>query len=386
MIEISKIKLGDIGKISMCKRILKNQTTTNGEIPFFKISTFGGKADCFISRKLYEEYKVKYSFPKKGSILISAAGTIGKTVIYNGEDAFFQDSNIVWVENDESIVLNDFLYYYYQLKPWKKTTGSTIERLYNDNLRDCDIIFPTNINDQKRIINVLKSIDDKIDNNKKTNWELEKIVKTMYDYWFLQFEFPNKDGKPYKSFGGKMVWNEELKKEIPNEWKNGKMSELIEIGNGKDHKNLNNGNIPVYGSGGVIRKVDEGIYTGESVLIPRKGTLNNVMYVDQEFWTVDTMFFSKIKREGTAIYTYYSIKLYDLEKLNTGTGVPSMTSAIINNLKVIIPNSDILKKFNNIVKPLYNKIYKNERQNEELIEIRDFLLPLLMNGQVGIKR
>ena len=156
MSKISKMKLGDIGKISMCKRILKSQTSPIGEVPFYKISTFGGKADCFITRKLFEEYKNKYSFPKKGEILISVAGTLGKTVVYNGEEAFFQDSNIVWVENDEKFVLNDFLYYYYQLKPWKKTTGSTIERLYNDNLRDINVVFPTEISEQKKIINVLK--------------------------------------------------------------------------------------------------------------------------------------------------------------------------------------------------------------------------------------
>lgn len=385
MSELSKIKLGDIGKISMCKRVLKNQTSSNGEIPFYKISTFGGKADCFISRDLYEEYKKKYSFPKKGEILISAAGTLGRTVIYNGEEAFFQDSNIVWVDNDESKVTNSFLYYYYQLQPWKKTTGSTIERLYNDNLRDIDIIFPTDIKEQERITNVLKNIDNKIENNNKINLELEKITKTLFDYWFLQYEFPNEEGKPYKSNGGRMIYNEELKKQIPEIWKNGKISDFIEIGNGKDHKGLSNGNIPVYGSGGVIRKVNESLYSGESVLIPRKGTLNNIMYVDENFWTVDTMFFSKMKRENVAIYTYYFVKLYDFEKLNTGTGVPSMTSAIISNLNLIIPDDDILEKFNKIVKPLYIEMNKNKKQNEELTKLRDELLPLLMNGQVGFK-
>lgn len=101
MSKISTSKLGDIGKISMCKRILKEQTSKKGDIPFYKISTFGGEADCFISKEIFEEYKEKYSYPRKGDILISAAGTIGRTVIYNGEDAFFQDSNIVWLDNDD---------------------------------------------------------------------------------------------------------------------------------------------------------------------------------------------------------------------------------------------------------------------------------------------
>lgn len=172
-------------------------------------------------------------------------------------------------------------------------------------------------------IDVIYDIDKKIENNNRINKELESMAKTIYDYWFLQFEFPNEDGKPYKSSGGKMVWNKELKREIPEGWEAGIFSDLIEIGNGKDHKDLKDGNIPVYGSGGVMRTVNTSIYNGESVLIPRKGTLNNIIYVNGAFWTVDTMFYSKMKIAHSAIFMYYSTKLYDFEKLNTGTGVPS---------------------------------------------------------------
>lgn len=182
-----------------------------------------------------------------------------------------------------------------------------------------------------------------------------------------------------------MVWNEELKREIPEEWKLGIFSDLVEIGNGKDHQELKDGNIPVYGSGGVMRTVDTSIYNGESVLIPRKGTLNNVIYINRDFWTVDTMFYTKMKTVHSAIFVYYSIKLYDFEKLNTGTGVPSMTSSIIYNLKVVIPSNDILKCFDDYVQTFYRQIEKNSIENQELVSLRDFLLPLLINGQVGFK-
>ena len=160
---------------------------------------------------------------------------------------------------------------------------------------------------------------------------------------------------------------------------------MMEIGNGKDHKELNDGNIPVYGSGGVMRKVDASIYDGESVLIPRKGTLNNIIYVNGAFWTVDTMFYTKMKKAHSAIFVYYSAKLYDFEKLNTGTGVPSMTSTIIYNLKVVMPPEEILERFDNYVQAFYLQIQKNKIENEELSSLRNFLLPLLMNGQVGFK-
>lgn len=116
-------KLGDIGSVKMCKRILKSQTNSSNGVPFYKIGTFGKKADSFISQKLFEEYKNKYSYPKKGDILISCSGTIGKTVIFDGKPAYFQDSNIVWLDNDERFVLNKYLYYCYQLQPWQIATG-----------------------------------------------------------------------------------------------------------------------------------------------------------------------------------------------------------------------------------------------------------------------
>jgi type I restriction enzyme S subunit len=135
-------QLGDVGKVSMCKRVMKHETSSNDEIPFFKISTFGGDANTYISRDLFELYREKYSYPKRGDILISAAGTIGKIVIFDGESSYFQDSNIVWIDNDESKIPNCFLFYYYQTEPWVATGGSTIKRLYNDNIRSLKTIFP----------------------------------------------------------------------------------------------------------------------------------------------------------------------------------------------------------------------------------------------------
>lgn len=150
--------LGDVGKVSMCKRILKSETSKENGIPFYKIGTFGKEADAYISREKFEEYKAKYSYPKKGDILISAAGTIGRTVIYDGEDVYYQDSNIVWLENDESLVLNKYLYYYYQLQPWYVSTGGTIKRLYNDNIRKTKIPVPP-LAEQERIVAILDRFD-----------------------------------------------------------------------------------------------------------------------------------------------------------------------------------------------------------------------------------
>ncbi|RVY66444.1 restriction endonuclease subunit S, partial [Helicobacter pylori] len=152
-----KVRLGDIGKPCMCKRVMKHQTTPYGEIPFYKIGTFGNTADAFISKKLFLEYKTKYSFPKKGDILISASGTIGRAVIYDGKPAYFQDSNIVWIDNDETLVKNDFLFYAYSNIKWN-TEHTTILRLYNDNFRNTLIPLPP-LNEQIAIANILSDVD-----------------------------------------------------------------------------------------------------------------------------------------------------------------------------------------------------------------------------------
>ncbi|WQZ13360.1 restriction endonuclease subunit S [Helicobacter pylori] len=152
-----RVRLGDIGKPCMCKRVMKHQTTRYGEIPFYKIGTFGNTADAFISKKLFLEYKTKYSFPKKGDILISASGTIGRAVIYDGKPAYFQDSNIVWIDNDETLVKNDFLFYAYSNIKWN-TEHTTILRLYNDNFKNTLIPLPP-LNEQIAIANILSDVD-----------------------------------------------------------------------------------------------------------------------------------------------------------------------------------------------------------------------------------
>jgi len=150
--------LGEVGRVSMCKRIMKAETTPDGDVPFFKIGTFGREPDAYILQEKYDEYRKDYAFPKKGDILISAAGTIGRTVIYDGEPAYYQDSNIVWIDNDESQVLNKYLYYCYSMKPWAVSSGGTIARLYNDNINKARIPVPT-IAEQERIVASLDRFD-----------------------------------------------------------------------------------------------------------------------------------------------------------------------------------------------------------------------------------
>ena len=150
-------KLGELGSVAMCRRIFKEQTSDEGDVPFYKIGTFGGEADAFISRELFEEYKQKYPYPEKGAILISASGSIGRTVVLTGENEYFQDSNIVWLKHD-SRLLDDFLKYVYEGIKWAGIEGSTIQRLYNDNILKTEINLP-NIQEQAAIGTYFKELD-----------------------------------------------------------------------------------------------------------------------------------------------------------------------------------------------------------------------------------
>ncbi|WP_181224698.1 restriction endonuclease subunit S [Helicobacter pylori] len=172
-----RVRLGDIGKPCMCKRVMKHQTTRYGEIPFYKIGTFGNTADAFISKKLFLEYQTKYSFPKKGDILISASGTIGRAVIYDGKPAYFQDSNIVWIDNDETLVKNDFLFYAYSNVKWN-TEHTTILRLYNDNFKNTLIPLPP-LNEQIAIADILSALDRYLYNLDALILKKESVKKAL---------------------------------------------------------------------------------------------------------------------------------------------------------------------------------------------------------------
>ena len=167
-------------------------------------------------------------------------------------------------------------------------------------------------------------------------------------------------------------------------WKEGKLSDLVAVKYGKDHKKLDDGCYPVYGSGGIMRYVEKPLYTGESVLIPRKGTLNNVMYVNEAFWSVDTMFYTEMLRPNIAKFVYHFVKSKDLVSLNAGSAVPSMTTNILNAMQLYIPDEKTLAKFENIVSPMYSAMQENTKESKILANTRDTLLPKLMSGELDV--
>lgn len=199
-----EFKLGDIGPVSMCKRIFKDETESVGDIPFYKIGTFGKEADAFITRTKFEEFKRNHSFPQVGDILISAAGTIGRTVIYNGEDAYFQDSNIVWIANDQSKVANSFLAICYENIKWT-TENTTIARLYNANLKSKNIAVPS-LPEQKKIAAFLGVVDDKITALRARRDALTRYKRGLMQAIFSQdLRFTRPDGSAFPDWEEKRL-------------------------------------------------------------------------------------------------------------------------------------------------------------------------------------
>ena len=329
----------------------------------------------------------KRSKVEQYDILFSMIGTVGSLYFETSDTIDYAIKNIgVFSCGDKEKA--EWLYYYlqssYAQQYIKRYLNGAVQKfLPLKGLRE----FPVPQFNKKlhNRIKILLNIDKKIQINNQINQELEAMAKTLYYYWFVQFDFPDQNGKPYKSSGGKMFYHPELKREIPEGWRVEKLSHFLTIKNGKDHKHLQDGKFAVYGSGGIIRMVTDYLYSGESILFPRKGTLNNVMYVNEKFWTVDTMFYSEVNKNNSALYVFYSVKDIDFNKLNTGTGVPSMTSSILYDLNIIVPEENILEKFNMIVKQNYETIKLNSIQNQELTQLRDWLLPMLINGQVKVE-
>ena len=176
-------KLGEVGSVSMCRRIFKEQTSESGDIPFYKIGTFGGQADAYISSELFAEYRSKYPYPKEGDILISASGSIGRTVEFTGKNEYFQDSNIVWLSHDDRLD-NSFLKCFYSVVKWAGIEGSTIKRLYNDNILNTVISMPS-VDEQRRIGTFFKELDNLITLHQRELEKLKNLKKACLEKMFV---------------------------------------------------------------------------------------------------------------------------------------------------------------------------------------------------------
>lgn len=356
-------RLGEIGSPLMCKRVLKEQTKTEGDIPFYKIGTFGQRPDAFIDRKLYEELRAAFSYPRKGDLLISAAGTIGRVVRFDGKDAYFQDSNIIWLNHDESVVLNDYLYWCYKTAKWAPENGGTVSRLYNAIFNAQPILLPP-LAEQRRIAEVLGKTDEYIEALKKLI-EKRKNVKrgAMQELLTGKRRLPGFEG----------------------EWVEKRLGEVVKIGNGKDYKHLGSGDIPVYGTGGLMTRVNDFLHDGPTVCFGRKGTIDEPQYHEGKIWTVDTLFYTYDFTDVDAKWLFYRSQLIDWMSYNAASGVPSLTANTIESIKVLMPIFPKQKAIAKVLSEMDEGIEALEKKLKKVEAIKEGMMQDLLTGKVRLK-
>lgn len=257
--------------------------------------------------------------------------------------------------------------------------------LNEDVLRRLPLWLPE-LEDQQQIAAVLSTLDAKIDLNNRINAELEALAKTIYDYWFVQFDFPDAKGRPYKTSGGKMVWNETLKREIPAGWEAGALSSALHLVYGKPLKDCDRSGTgyPVMGSNGVVGYHDEYLVEGPGIVVGRKGTAGAITFSHENFFPIDTSFYVKPKANYGILFLHQLLLTLPLARLNSDSAVPGLNRESAHRLPVILPPVGITGVFDAIADGFARKGRLAVNENRELTHLRDWLLPLLMNGQVRV--
>lgn len=366
------ISLGQIGDVKMCKRIFKSQTKESGEIPFYKIGTFGQTPDAFIPRSIFEEYKAKYSYPTLGVILLSAAGTIGRRVKYKGEDAYYQDSNIIWLNHIEDKILNDYLYYAYARVKWTTEKGAAISRLYNKLFLSAKIPQPP-IEEQKRIAEVLSHFEEHID-NLAALLEKRRQVKaaTMHALLSGATRLP----------GFTAPWEKRTIEQISNRYDNLRVpvAENLRV----------KGSTPYYGANGIQGYVQGYTHDGEYVLIAEDGAndLSNypTQYIMGKIWVNNHAHVLQGKfGQCSTCFLSYALKTPNYKEIVVGGGRAKLNAKNLMEIELFIPTK--LEEQSAIASVLSNMdrgIEALEEQIEKYRQMKEGALEELLTGKVRL--
>ncbi|WP_231222100.1 restriction endonuclease subunit S [Helicobacter pylori] len=359
-----RVRLGDIGKPCMCKRVMKHQTTRYGEIPFYKIGTFGNTADAFISKKLFLEYKTKYSFPKKGDILISASGTIGRAVIYDGKPAYFQDSNIVWIDNDETLVKNDFLFYAYSNVKWN-TEHTTILRLYNDNFRNTLIPLPP-LNEQSAIANILSDLDRYLYALDALILKKEGVKKA------LSFELLSQR-KRLKGFN--QAWQRVRLGDIANYLTSNLSAEQI----------AQQGKIKVYDVNNFIGYTDTTFISDKPYIsIVKDGSVGRVRILPPKTNILSTMGALIANHRTTTEFLFYLLSNFDFKNFTSGSIIPHIYFKDYKEKTIFLPPLNEQSAIANILSGLDNEIASLKNKKRQFENIKKALNHDLMSAKIRV--
>ena len=379
MSEWTKVKLGEI-----CERVTSGGTPKANvssyynppTIPWLKTKEVNycriTETENYISEEGLKNSSAKLISPNSVIIAMYGQGdTAGRIAINKIPLATNQACCNLTIDKSKA----DYEFIYYQLctlydKLVSLKAGAAQPNLNARIIKNLEIIMPS-LPIQHRIASILSRYDSLIENYQKQIKLLGEAAQRLYKEWFVDLHFPGHE-------------NTNIVDGVPEGWEKKSITDVLEIKYGKDHKLLKEGTIPVYGTGGIMRYVEKSLFTGESVLIPRKGSLNNIMLVGGTFWTIDTMFYSIPKENNVAKIVYFYLKGVDMYSFNIGAAVPSMTVNILSGMKLLVPNEDVKNKFETIASKYFIRMHSLQSQLRLLTEARDRLLPKLMSGEIEI--
>ena len=356
-----------------------------------------GKIDCtnlsFVSEEDYKE-RVKRAIPEESDIIISREAPMGVVGIVPKEFQCCLGQRLVLLKIDKSKCIPKYLLYtlmseYVQVQIRRiNQTGSIVSNLNISSLKKLKIPLH-NFEEQRKIANILSAIDDKIQINNQINQELEAMAKTLYDYWFVQFDFPDQNGKPYKSSGGKLVYNQDLKREIPEGWGNSILGEFADLYQPKtisDKDMIEDGEYLVYGANGILGRYSEYNHEDSMVTISCRGNCGIINITRPYSWITGNSMVVKPKDDIYNIdYISNLLLSLSISSVITGSVQKQLTRTSLVPLKIIIPNKETIEKYRSITKANFEKRKSIQIEVEQLTQLRDWLLPMLMNGQVKVK-
>ena len=330
----------------MCKRILASQTNTEGGVPFYKIGTIGSAPDAYISKELFDDYKAKYNYPHKGEVMITCAGTVGKCVTYDGKDAYYQDSNIVWIDNPSQHISNGFLYHLLANVDWRKLNSTTIIRIYNDDLRNLKLSYPQ-IEEQKKISRLLFLLDERIATQSKIIEKMQSLIKGIAHK-------VSKQGKPNIRLSECLLCTSSTLQE----------SDVAEVGA-----------YPVYGANGIVGYLDTYNTTSEAIYIIKDGSgVGTVSCVKGKCSATGTLNILQTKEGFSLRYLYFILKVFSFEPYKTGMAIPHIYFKDYGKAKIYCPSNQLQCKYADLLSKIEQKATAEQKILDNLCSQKQYLL------------
>jgi type I restriction enzyme S subunit len=347
----------------------------------------------FISEETADRLSKYESHP--GDVLLVHKGTLGQIGLMPKNrkyHRYIMGNSMLKVQCNEDKLIPEYLYYWFCSSEGQHYLFSRVSQVGVPQiqkplatLREASLLVPS-VKYQKEIVSILGTLDDKIENLRKQNETLEQIAQTLFKHWFVDFEFPNKDGKPYRSSGGAMQPSE--LGEIPVGWRVGKLGDLFTLNYGKSLtlENRIPGQYLVVGSSGIVGSHQNYLVKSPGIVIGRKGTIGQVIWLEKNFYPIDTTFYVENILPCNGLYFhYFLLKRQNFQRLTSDSAVPGLNRDMAYSIEIAIPEITFIDKFNEFSRDVFNKIDLNQREIQTLTKIRDILLPKLMSGKLRVK-